>query len=177
MGEQLTELAKPLNRLTGKVEWRWAEQEQLSFEILRIKCSAKTSIHGLDLVDTCHFYTDASLNGAGLCITQFRTPARAYTNQAGSGKLIEVPITYDTFAFSATQKLYPTYEKELYAIVKFVAKYDYLCKHPYNTSIIYTDHRPLVHFLKSDLHEGIYGHWADLLRRLIADGLSRTVPD
>ena len=186
--KNFTELAKPLNRLTGKVDWRWTEQEQLSFEILRIKCSVKTSIHGLDLAETCHFYTDASLNGAGMCITQFRSPAEAFTTQAGNSKLIEVPITYDAFAFSATQKLYPTYKKELCAIVKFVAKYDYLCKHPFNTSIIHTDHRPLVHFLKSDLHEGIYGHWADLLRRLnidiqyipgprnkVADGLSRTL--
>jgi hypothetical protein len=82
----------------------------------------------------------------------------------------------------------PTYKKELCAIVNFVAEYAYLCKHPFNTSIIHPDHRPLVHFLKSDLHEGIYDHWADLLRRLnidihyipghrnkVADGLSRTL--
>lgn len=184
--KNFTELARPLNRLTGKVEWRWTEQEQLSFEILRIKCSVATSIHGLDLSAPCHFYTDASLHGAGLCITQFRSPAEALCN--GGSQLVEVPIAYDSFAFSATQKLYPTYKKELCAIVKFCTKYDYLCKHPYNTSVIHTDHRPLIHFMKSDLHEGIYGHWADLLRRLnieikyipgprnkVADGLSRTL--
>lgn len=73
-------------------------------------------------------------------------------------------------------------------MVKFATKYDYLCKHPYNVTIIRTDHRPLTHSLKSDLHEGIYGHWADKLRRFniaveyvpgprnkCADGLSRTV--
>lgn len=186
--KNFTELARPLNRLTGKVEWRWTEQEQLSFEILRIKCSVATAIHGLDLSSTCHLYTDASLHGAGLCITQFRPPAEGFSSAAGNSKLVEVPIIYDSFAFSATQKLYPTYKKELCAIVKFCAKYDYLCKHPYNTSIIHTDHRPLVHFMKSDLHEGIYGHWADSLRRLnieikyipgprnkVADGLSRTL--
>lgn len=42
-------------------------------------------------------------------------------------------------------------------MVKLATKYDYLCKHPYNTTVIRTDHRPLTHFLKSDLHEGIYG--------------------
>ena len=184
--KNFTELARPLNRLTGKVEWRWTEQEQLSFEILRIKCSVATAVHGLDLTAVCHFYTDASLHGAGLCITQFRTPEEAFSS--GGKQLVEVPITYDSFAFSATQKLYPTYKKELCAVVKFSIKYDYLCKHPYNTSIIHTDHRPLVHFLKSDSHEGIYGHWADQLRRLnidiqyipgprnkVADGLSRTL--
>ena len=184
--KNFTELARPLNRLTGKVEWRWTEQEQLSFEILRIKCSVATSIHGLDLTAACHFYTDASLHGAGLCITQFRMPPEAFSS--GGNQLVEVPITYDSFAFSATQKLYPTYKKELCAVVKFCVKYDYLNKHPYNTSVVHTDHRPLVHFLKSDSHEGIYGHWADQLRRLnleirhipghrnrVADGLSRTL--
>ena len=185
--KNFSELARPLNRLTGKVDWQWGEPEQLSFEILRIKCSVATSIHGLDIKSVCHIYTDASLHGAGMCITQFRRPEEAFCNSSGS-QLIEVPITYDSFAFSATQKLYPTYKKELCAVVKFCVKYDYLCKHPYNTSIVHTDHRPLVHFLKSDLHEGIYGHWADNLRRLnveikyipgprnkVADGLSRTL--
>ena len=161
--KNFTELARLLNRLIGKVNWRWTKQEQLSFKILHIKCSVKTSIHGLDLAETCHFYTNTSLNGAGLCITQFRSPTEAFSSQAGNSKLIEVPITYDAFTFSATQKLYPTYKKELCTIVKFMAKYDYLCKHPFNISIIYTNHRPLVHFLKSDLYKGIYGHWADLL--------------
>lgn len=67
-------------------------------------------------------------------------------------------------------------------------KHDYFCKHPINMTVVHTDHKPLVHFLKSDIHEGIYGHWADKLRRLnieikyipgkrnkVADGLSRTL--
>ncbi len=71
---------------------------------------------------------------------------------------------------------------------RFAKKYDYLCKHPYLPAIVHTDHKPLTHFLKSDLHERTYGHWADILRRLnltiqyipgprnkVADGLSRTL--
>jgi hypothetical protein len=73
-------------------------------------------------------------------------------------------------------------------MVYFLNKYDYLCKHPYNPAVVHTDHKPLTHFLSSDLNEGIYGHWADQLRRLnitikyipghrnkVADGLSRTL--
>ena len=54
--------------------------------------------------------------------------------------------------------------------------------------MIHTDHRPLVYFLKSDLHEGIYSYWANVLQRLnlyiqyiprprnkVADGLSKTL--
>ena len=136
-----------------------------------------------------YFYIDASGNGVGLCITQYRKAADALIIVAGKEKqLVEVSILYDSFIFSATQKLYSTYKKELCALVKFCIKYDYLCKHPYYVTMIHTDHRPLVHFLKSDTHEGIYGHWADKLRRLniqisyipgprnkVADGLSRTL--
>jgi len=43
-------------------------------------------------------------------------------------------------------------------MVKFLYKYNYLCKYPYNTSVVYTNYRPLVHFLGSDLYEGIYGY-------------------
>lgn len=30
------ELARPLSRLTGKVDWRWGDTEELSFEILKV---------------------------------------------------------------------------------------------------------------------------------------------
>ena len=183
--KNFSELARPLSRLTGKVDFRWTQAEQFSFEILRVKCSTQSSMHGIDLSHEVHFYTDASGFGAGLAVTQYQT-----TQSAKGFSLVEVPIIYDSFTFNVSQRKYPTYKKELCALVKFCQKYDYLCKHPYLTTIIHTDHRPLVHFLKSDIHEGIYGHWADVLRRLnitiryipgprnkVADGLSRTVFD
>ena len=181
--KNFSELARPLSRLTGKVDFRWTQAEQFSFEILRVKCSTQSSMHGIDLSHEVHFYTDASGFGAGLAVTQYQT-----TQSAKGFSLVEVPVIYDSFTFNVNQRKYPTYKKELCALVKFCQKYDYLCKHPYLTTIIHTDHRPLVHFLKSDIHEGIYGHWADVLRRLnitiryipgprnkVADGLSRTV--
>lgn len=160
-------------------------------------------MHGIDLMVVCHFYSDASGGGAGFCIAQFRTPEDAFVKArrtepsqleeaadaiTGLLQAVEVPVLYDSFTWSRTHKLYPTYKKELCALVKFSVKYDYLCKHPYNITVIHTDHRPLTHFLISDLHEGIYGHWADKMRRLnitiqyipgprnkVADGLSRAL--
>ena len=134
--------------------------------MLRKGCVRATAVHGLDLSEPVHLYTDASSRAAGLCVTQFRPAEKAATTEKCKGKDVEVPILFDSFTFNPTQRLYPTYKKELCALVKFCDKYDYLCKHPYRTTVIHTDHRPLVHFLKSDSHEGIYGHWADKLRRL-----------
>ena len=209
------EIARPLSRLTGKVAWKWGESEQLSFELLKIKCATTTSMHGIDLSRSVCIYTDASGFAAGCAITQvhplpkasqdqeLRKPSeilpketrKPSTTRAQNLKprkpptaTTEVPILYDSFTFTSAQRKYPTYKRELCAIATFCKKYDYLCKHPHNPTIVFTDHKPLTHFLGSDLHEGVYGNWADQLRRLnieirylpgprnkVADGLSRTL--
>ena len=199
--KNFAELARPLSRLTGKVGWRWTDSEDLSFEILKIKCATRTAMHGIDLCLPIHIYTDASVFAAGCAVTQFHPASEAdvplrkpSTAKQKSGKPlagnegVEVPVLYDPITFTPTQRKYPTYKQELCAIVTFCTKYDYLCKHPYQPTIVHTDHKPLTHFLASDLHEGVYGNWADKLRRLnisiqyipghrnkTADGLSRTL--
>jgi hypothetical protein len=183
--KNFAEIARPLSRLTGKVEWKWTGAEQLAFDILKIKCATRSAMHGIDLRLPVHFYTDASGFAGGLVITQFQDPIMA---DLPAIKAVEVPILYDSFTFAGTRRKYPTYKRELYAMVFFLTKYDYLYKHPYNPAVVHTDYKPLTHFLSSDLHEGIYGHWADQLRRLnitikyipghrnkVADGLSRTL--
>lgn len=173
------EISRPLSRLTGKVEWRWTASEQLSFDILKTKCTILTSMYGYDPSIPTHLYTDASGFAGGIVVTQFRTE---------DAKQIEVPILYDSVTFNLTERKYPTYKRELCVLTKMVTKYDYMCKDPRHQAIIHTDHKPLTHFLSSDAHEGIYGHWADKLRRLciaiqyipgrrntVADGLSRTL--
>ena len=100
---------------------------------------------------------DAWLIGAGIFISQSRPTIEAYCNPLGTFSLVEVPIAYVPFAFSATWKLHATYKKELYTIVKFVSKYEYSSKHSFNTSVVPTDHRHLIYFSKSDTHEGIHG--------------------
>ena len=42
--KNFTELVRLLTRLTGKVEWRWQGSEQLSYEILKFKCTARVSM-------------------------------------------------------------------------------------------------------------------------------------
>ena len=147
-------------------------------------------MYGINLSLPVHFYTDASGYAAGLAVTQFQDPTTADVPTATSTKevSVKVPVIYDSFSFNDTQRKYPTYKRELCALVKFVTKYDYLCKHPFIPAVVHIDYKPLTHFLKSDLHEGIYDYWADQLRRLnlsiqyipgyrnkVADALSRTL--
>lgn len=108
-------------------------------------------MYDVDLSKIIHFYTDASGCGVGLAITQFR-------KEKPEALPVEVPALHDSLSFTSTQRPYSTYKKELCFMVQFVGLYDHLCKHPYNQTVIRTDHRPLIHFLKSDLPEEFYGH-------------------
>ena len=78
---------------------------------------------------------------------QFQEP---HVVEAFGSNLVEAPIVYDSFTFTPTRRRYPIYKRELYVLVEFVKKYDYLCKHPRHTAIVHTDHKPLTYFLKSD---------------------------
>jgi hypothetical protein len=189
------EFAKPLSRLLGNVDWRWGDSEQLSFELVRIKCAGSAPVYGIDWSKAVHLYSDVSKWGAGMVITQYHDPTEIDPGDTKKKGLrvrpnasIEVPVIYDAFTLSATERNYPTYKRELCAIVRFCTKYDYLLKDPDKAAVVYTDHKPLTYSLKSDLHEGIYSNWAIKLRALnlhieyipgprnaVADGLSRTI--
>ncbi|KAI0996806.1 hypothetical protein K3495_g11380 [Podosphaera aphanis] len=123
------EIQRPLSRLTGKVEWRWGPTEQLSFEILRNKCSAVVDMFGWDYLEPIRLFTDASLYAGGYVITQIREET-------------EVPILHDSITFTKAEKNYGTYKRELFAMVAFAKKYDYMLKGS-RISTIFTDHHPL----------------------------------
>jgi hypothetical protein len=84
------ELERSLTRLTEKLNWRWIASEQLSFEILRVKCFVITLIHEIDYFKAVHFYTDAFMYEKDLIITQFRKKDE---------KALKMFILYDAFIF------------------------------------------------------------------------------
>ncbi len=143
-------------------------------------------MHEVNLKLPVHFYIDVSNQAAELAITQFQNAASIGSDKEDS--LIEIFIIYDLFSWNLTQRNYPTYKKKLCAIVTFLKKYDYLCKHSYQSIITHTNHRSLTHFIEADAHENVYDNWADKLRRLnviikyilrtrnkIANNLSKTL--
>ena len=122
-------------------------------------------MHEINLTLIVHFYTNVSSFDVELVITQFQI-SRFVNITSFDDKSIEVSIAYDFFIFVSTRQRYFIYKRELYVMITFVIKYDYLCKHSYLSTIIHIDHRSLIHFLNSNLHENIYDHWANQLRRL-----------
>ena len=117
--KNFAELARPLQRLTGNVEFEWSRCAQLSFDLLKIKGASQSLLHGIDWDRELHMYTDASKFGAGCVVTQFQTAAEADT-------LVEVPILHDAFTFSKPERNYGTYKRELCAIIRFCQKYSYM---------------------------------------------------
>ena len=164
--KNFTEIAKSLSRLTEKIDWKWAANENLFFEILKIKCFVYISMNEINLTLIFHFYCDAFEYAAELTITQIQMKHLKNSKLTTENDFEEVSIVYDSFVFNKTQRKYSIYKKKLCVIVKFAVKYDYLCKHLNNITIIHIDHRSLTHFLFSNSHEEIYNHWANQLRRL-----------
>lgn len=80
------------------------------------------------------------------------------------------------------------YKWELYILIKFFLKYDYLYRYFPNIAIIYIDHKFLIYFIESSICKVIYGYWVDWLYELnifiqyilrycnrVVDGLLRTI--
>ncbi|KAI0993183.1 hypothetical protein K3495_g15001, partial [Podosphaera aphanis] len=178
--KNFAEMAAPLNYLTGNVPFIWGPVQQASFSLLRDKCSSEVEKHGPLPNVPCQMYSDASNWCMGCVITQFQEQGTIKRN-------LEVPILYDSINLISSQRNYGTYKRELLAIVTFARKYDYLFR-AHETSIIFTDHKPLAFFLDSARLDGIYARWNHLLcelnveivwisgkRNEIADALSRTL--
>ena len=60
--------------------------------------------------------------------------------------------------FTFIRRNYPIFKRELYIIMKFIKKYNYLYKYLYYIFIIYIDYKSLIYFLKFDIYKGIYNY-------------------
>jgi hypothetical protein len=92
-----------------------------------------------------------------LIITQF---------QIHNEKIIKISILYDSLTFNATKRRYSIYKKKLCALIRFVMKYDYFCKHSKNMTLIHINHKSLIWFFRSNAQKNIYDYWTNKLRRL-----------
>ena len=102
-----------------------------------------------------HFYINAFKFEINLVITQFRD---LKIIDVISIKTMKISIIYDFFTFASIKRKYFIYKKELYVMMMFIIKYDYLYKYLYFPIIIYIDYKPLIHFLNSNLYKEIYDH-------------------
>lgn len=117
----------PLNQsLRGgaQAKFQWTEAQQQAFEELKKRlCSAPVLVLP-DLHQAFEIETDASDYALGAVLTQ-------------NGH----PVAYHSETFSDTVRKYPTYDKELYAIVQACKQWKHYILG--KETVIHTDHKPL----------------------------------
>jgi hypothetical protein len=107
-----------------KNTFQWGGKQQKYFDTLKEKISTAPVLALLNLQQPFKIKTDASGYTMGAVLMQYRKP-----------------ICYHSETFRQVVFNYPTYDKELYALVQSLNK----CKHYMlgKETIIYIDHKPL----------------------------------
>ncbi len=127
-----SKLARPLHDLTKKgVTWRWTAIDQEAFDALKEAIAKEPVLLFPQLSKPFEMEVDASAIAIG-----------AVLNQEGEdGK--KHPVAYYSKSFSATERNYDVYDRELLAIIKALQQWrTYLLGSPHEI-IIHMDHSNL----------------------------------
>ncbi|GAA5920190.1 hypothetical protein JCM5296_004335 [Sporobolomyces johnsonii] len=130
---RLSEIAAPLTRLTGKVNWHWTAACQHSFDLL--KSLVPESLKPLDLTalesgsERLYLFTDASIFGCGGWLGQ------------GASRDSARPFKFFSSKFNSAQRNYTTTDQELLGVFTGCRK---MHEHLVGWSfIVVCDHEPL----------------------------------
>jgi hypothetical protein len=177
--------AKPLTRLTGKVPWKWGEEEQKAFEYLKAQALERHKLYNPDWARRIHVNVDASDLGWGAVLYQL-------SNEDAAGEVCTDPkaenmqvILYLSEAFDRTMLRRPTYYKEGFGLIKALGKVRFYIEHSPHRTAVHTDHFP--HKWMKHSQRGMIVGWrvAELAgltydiyylpgpKNIIADALSR----
>ena len=149
--ENFSGISEPLFRLLQKkVSFKWGEDQQKSFDLLKTKLSSPPVLsiptkNGMFILDT-----DASDHAIGAELLQV---------QDG----VERVIAYGSFSLQPCQRRYCTTRKELLAIVRFTNHFKhYLLGREF---IVRTDHSSLIWLTKFKQPQGQLARWIEELSR------------
>jgi hypothetical protein len=153
-----------------KQGFQWGGKQQQAFDTLKEKISSTPVLALPNLRQPFEIQADASNYAMGAVLLQY-------------GK----PIFFHSKTFNGAVINYPTYDKELYALVQSVKKWKhYLLR---NETIIHTDHQPLQYLQsQSKLQQARHFRWMGFLQQFhlvigykkgifnkVADMLSRPI--
>jgi len=127
-------IARPLNDLMKKdTPFKWTENQQTAFEAIKTAVTTAPVLVHPDLNQPFIVEADASAVGYGAILSQDR-----------EGKLH--PIAFISRSFNPAQRNYPTYDRELHAIVEAFKEWrQYLIQSPHPVTVL-TDHQALQYF-------------------------------
>ena len=141
-------IASPLHALTStKVIFQWRGKQQKAFDTLKYKIVTAPVLALLDIQQPFEIETDASGYAMGAVLMQRRKP-----------------IYFHSETFSKEVMAYPTYDKELYALVQSVKKWKHYLMG--KETIIHIDHQPL-QYLQSQtkLQQSRHFRWMGFLQQ------------
>jgi hypothetical protein len=140
-------IASPLHAVTSvKQVFQWGGKKQKAFDTLKEKISSAPVLALPNLRQTFEIQTDASNYAMGAVLLHH-------------GK----PICFHSETFNGVVINYPTYDKELYALVQSVKKWKHYLLG--KETIVHTDHQPL-QYLQSQtkLQQARYFRWMGFLQ-------------
>ena len=141
----LRDLMTPYNK---SHKLHWTEEASLAFETMKERINACPKLYFIDTNAPIYLHTDASKYGIG-----------AYLFQVVDGK--DQPISYMSRTLSKTELRWSTTDKEAYAIVYALYKFEHLLRDVEFT--IRTDHKNLTYMVESRSER--VNRWRDYLQR------------
>lgn len=130
-----------------KATFQWGGPQQKAFDTLKEKLSTAPVLALPDLHQPFEIETDASGFAMGVVLMQ-------------GGK----PVRYHSETFSGAVSNYPTYDKELYALVQSVKKWEHYLMG--KETVIHTDHQPLQYLhSQSKLQQSRHFRWMGFLQQ------------
>ncbi len=127
-----SKLARPLHDLTKKgVTWKWTHTKQAAFEALKAAVAEEPVLLFPKLEEPFEMEVDASAIVIGAVLNQKGEDGKTH------------PVAYYSESFSATERNYDVYDRELLAVVKSLRQWrTYLLGSPHQITI-YMDHSNL----------------------------------
>jgi len=126
-------MAKPLNKLKGKKEWKWEEEHQKAFEELKEKIISQPVLSLPKRKGKFRVETDVSGHAIGGVLSQ---------EQDGKWKL----IAFLSRIMQLAERNYEIYDKELLAIVEVLAKWRQYLLDAMELFEVWTDYENLKYF-------------------------------
>lgn len=148
------EVTSPLTLLTKKAvpnKIPWPEEAQAAFETLKRSLCEAVALNTPEPSQPYWLFTDASATAAGACLAQMSAEGE------------EKPIAFASHRFSPTQMRWSTIEREAFAIIWALKKFDYWL---FGAIVnVVSDHNPLSYLTTSTPHGAKLTRWALALQR------------
>jgi hypothetical protein len=130
-----------------KNTFHWGGKQQKVFDTLKQKISTAPVLALPNFQQPFEIETDANVYAMGVVLMQYRKP-----------------ICYHSETFNQAFVNYPTYDKELYALVQSVKKWKHYLLG--KETIIHTDHQPLQYFqAQTKLQQSQHYRWMGFLQQ------------